>query len=123
MDTVSKRIRSACLDVGLSLKAANAVALLVAGYLLKERRQYTRKSLPPERYDTRMDSIVAERLDWNAPPSEWVWRTSNETLVMLGIDDASRSDQSVFAIALRRHGATSTRRNNGRNLRLVPPMI
>lgn len=119
MKKISQRIKSVCIEVGLSPKASAAVALLVVGYLRKERRHYTRKD---DAIDRRMDAMLMQRFNWAAPVSEWSWLPSNKALAMLGVEKQTRADQMIFSATMARLGATRHRRSNGMNLRLTPPL-
>lgn len=70
-----------------------------------------------------IEERVQVKLDWDAPESEWRWKTSTEVLLEIGVDKPSASDATKATAIIRKMNGGQSRRVKGRNQSLVPPKI
>lgn len=63
------------------------------------------------------------RLDWDAPESQWNWRTSTEILLSVGVDKPTIADATKGASIMRKLNGGRGRRSNGKTVLWCPPKV
>jgi hypothetical protein len=70
---------------------------------------------------------IAERLetrmDWSAANVDWMWRTSTEVALLIGLPNPSRSDVTRVATYLQKNKGCTAKRSSGVSKTLVPPPV
>jgi putative DNA primase/helicase len=69
-----------------------------------------------------IEERILSRLDWQAPEIAWRWVTTTEVMELIGLEKANMSDTVKASGAIRKHNGGQSRRSNGKNLLLVPPL-
>jgi putative DNA primase/helicase len=69
-----------------------------------------------------VEERIQTRLNWDAAPIEWEWRTATDVLISVGIDKPNQADATKAAHCIRKMNNGEGKRSNGRNLLLVPPV-
>lgn len=68
-----------------------------------------------------IEERIQTKLNWDAQPIEWEWRTATDVLISVGIDKPNQADATKAAHCIRKLNNGQGKRSNGRNLLLVPP--
>ena len=63
------------------------------------------------------------RLDWSAANVDWMWRTSTEVALLIGLPNPSRSDVTRVATYLQKNKGCTAKRSSGVSKTLVPPPV
>lgn len=66
---------------------------------------------------------IETRMDWSAARVDWVWRTSTEVALLIGLPNPSRSDVTRVATYLQKNKGCTAKRSNGVSKTLVPPPV
>lgn len=70
-----------------------------------------------------IEERVQVKLDWDAAPGLWQWKTATEVLLEIGVDKPNGTDASKAGAIIRKMNGGQSRRNKGRNQMLVPPKL
>jgi hypothetical protein len=66
---------------------------------------------------------IETRMDWQAARVDWVWRTSTEVALLIGLPNPSRSDVTRVATYLQKNKGCTAKRSSGVSKTLVPPSV
>lgn len=69
-----------------------------------------------------IEERIQTKLNWDAQPIEWDWRTATDVLISVGIDRPTQADATKAAHCIRKMNSGQGKRSNGRNLLYVPPV-
>lgn len=94
----------------------------VSHYLTKEEMETLNGSNESFQVIDPVEERIQTRLNWDAQPIEWEWRTATDVLISVGIDKPTQADATKAAHSIRKMNGDQGKRSNGRNLMLVPPV-
>lgn len=69
-----------------------------------------------------VEERIATRLNWDAPATNWQWKTATDVLLSIGMDRPTLSDTTKAAQHLRKLNGGVSRKSNGKKLLFVPPL-
>lgn len=70
-----------------------------------------------------IEERLQTRLEWQALPMLWKWKTATEILLSVGVDRPNIADATKAAQMLRKLNGDQGKRSNGKTVLLVPPVI
>lgn len=70
-----------------------------------------------------VEERLQTRLNWEAAPTRWEWKTATEILLKVGVDRPNQADATKCANIMRKMNGGQAKRSNGKSQLLCPPGV